>query len=61
MFALVALLGLTLVCCTGMLALLSARRRRKGKQLPVRAADPRDPWEESAKRIPATDETVDLD
>lgn len=51
MFALVAMLGLTLVGCASMLALLSARRRRRSKQRPVRPADPRDPWQESAKRM----------
>jgi len=51
MFSIVALLGITLVACTAMMALLSARRRRRSKQLPVRAADPRDPWEESANRM----------
>ncbi|MEM9373932.1 MAG: hypothetical protein AAGA55_09840 [Planctomycetota bacterium] len=51
MFALVTLLGITLVATSAMLALLNARRRRKRRQRPVRAADPRDPWEVSAERM----------
>lgn len=51
MFALVTLLGITLVVTAALLALLSARRRRKRRQRPVRAADPRDPWAVSAERM----------
>lgn len=51
MFALVTLLGITLVGTAAMLALLNKRRRRKRKQRPVRAADPRDPWQVSAERM----------
>ncbi|GEM_PF-6146129 len=52
MFALVTLLGITLVATAGVLALLSARRRRRRRhQRPVRAADPRDPWAVSSERM----------
>ncbi len=63
LFALVALLGILLVACAALLVAMSSRRRRlrQARRQNAPTAIGPDPWEESAKRMPATDETVDLD